>query len=552
MFRTITITLALLALAAPAFAANEGQADLDKATDLQLAAETLADLEKVVTLAESALKKGLDKGQEEFARQILAATLYQHANRLSAAIFEQTPPSPRWPLVRQFALKDLEKAKGHDPKLPDVYLLEAKLQILPGGDEKAAMTAIDEAVKLLKAADEVQQLAKALVLRAAMTEDLDKKLADFDAAVKADSDNHEAWQGRALVYLEKGDSEKAIADLTRLVEKDADNPAAIAALAEALTNLKKYDEALKYCEKVIELAPKSTLGYNLRARIQIMKDDLKGAIKDLDEALKIDANDLAALLMRSRLHAAEGNDAQAKADVEKALQLRPDLPQAILLRSMLAAQKDKFGEAIADIQLLLQTDPTNTEYRLQLATYFVGDKRPRKAIEFLTSIIEGFGENLDEDQKAVKGDALRARGDALLSVGKHAEAVVDYDQAMKLDPEDTGVLNNLAWVLATSTDDNVRNAERSIEIGTKACELTKYERPHILSTLASGYAEKGDWETAIKWSTKAVELGAKEADVSEQLQKELESYKEKKPWREKQEIEENTKPLGAKTGDLET
>jgi tetratricopeptide (TPR) repeat protein len=219
---------------------------------------------------------------------------------------------------------------------------------------------------------------------------------------------------------------------------------------------------------------------------------------------------------------------------------------------MLAAQKEKFGEAIADIQLLLQTDPTNLEYRLQLATYFVGDKRPRKAIELLTSVIDGFPEQLDDEQKETKADSLRSRGDALLSVGKHAEAVADYDEAMKLDPKDTGVLNNLAWVLATSTDDKVRNADRSIELGTKACELTKFEKPHILSTLASAYAEKGDWEAAIKWSTKAVELGEKEDDVSDQLKKELDSYKEKKPWREKQEIEENTKPLNAKPSDLET
>jgi hypothetical protein len=108
-------------------------------------------------------------------------------------------------------------------------------------------------------------------------------------------------------------------------------------------------------------------------------------------------------------------------------------------------------------------------------------------------------------------------------------------------------------VLATSPEDGVRNAERSIELGLKACELTKYERPHILSTLAAGYAEKGDWETAIKWSSKAVELGAKDDSVDEQLKKELESYKQKKAWREKQEIEENPKPLGARTkSDLET
>jgi tetratricopeptide (TPR) repeat protein len=550
---TVIVSAALIAtLAASARAENEGQADLDKATELQLTAETLADLEKVVELGESALKKGLDKGQTELARQILAATLFQHASRLSASIFEQSPPSPRWPLVRQFALRDIEKAKGHDATLPDLFLLEAKLQVLPGGDEKAAHTAIDEAVKLLQGKDQPKDLAKALVLRAAMTDDNDKKLADYDAAIKADPGSTEAWQARALLYIEKGDSEKAVADLTKLVEKEAGNPLVVGALAEALTNLKKYDEAIKYCEEVIKIAPKSSLGYNLRARIHVMKDDIKAAIQDLDQALQINPNDLAALLTRSRLNASEGNDAQAKADVEKALSIEPDLPQAILMRALLAAQKQKFGEAIADIQVLLQTDPTNAEYRLQLAMFYVGDKRPRKAIELLTSILEGLTDETDEDQKQIKASALQARGDALLSVGKHAEAVEDYEEAIKLDSEDTGVLNNFAWVLATSTDDKVRNAERSIELGTKACELTKYERPHILSTLAAGYAEKGDWENAVKWSTKATELGSKDPEVGDQLKKELESYQEKKPWREKQEIEENTKPLGGKSSDLET
>ena len=255
--------------------------------------------------------------------------------------------------------------------------------------------------------------------------------------------------------------------------------------------------------------------------------------------------------MRSRLHAADGKDKEAKDDIEKALKLRPDLPQAILIRSMLAARKEKYGEAIADMQLLLQSDPTNAEYRLQMATYLVGDKRPRKAIEALTDVIDGLTRSDDEEQKAVKADALRARGDALLSVGKHAEAVADYEEALKLDPEDTGVLNNLAWVLATSTEDKVRDAAKSIEYGTKACELTKYEKPHILSTLAAGYAEKGDWETAIKWSSKAVELGAKERS-ERTAQKGAGKLQREKALARKAGDPENTKPLDAKPNDLET
>jgi tetratricopeptide (TPR) repeat protein len=379
--------------------------------------------------------------------------------------------------------------------------LEAKFQALPGGDKQEALKSMDEAIKLLQASDQPRALAKAYILRAQITDDEDKKLADFDAAVKADPENVEAWQGRAILYLAKGESEKAIADLQTLVEKDKDNPAIFAALAEALTNLKQYDEALKHADEVVKQAPRSSLGYSLRARIHVMKDNLDGAISDLDEALKIKPDDLAALLMRGRLHAAKGNESEAKADVEKALRLRPDLEQAILLRSMLAAQKKNFGEAINDMQTLLQSDPTNADYRLQMATYMVADNRPRRAIELLTHVLEGIRDENDGRRRQTKAEALRARADALLSVGQHADAVKDYDEALKLDPEDTHVLNNLAWVLATSPEDDVRNAKRSIELGLKACELTKYEKPHILSTLAAGYAEKGDFETAKKWSS---------------------------------------------------
>jgi tetratricopeptide (TPR) repeat protein len=553
----VVAALSLLAVSRQSVQAqNAGQAELDMAIDAQLSAETLGELERVISLAESALDKGLDSGQQAFAKQLLAATLYQHANRACSAIFERDRPAREWRAIRQSALKNLEKAKRHDANLPDVYLLEARLQAeLPQGDTKAAADALDQAIKILRGKDDPKQLAKAYVLRGKLNEDQDRKLADFEAAVKADPTSTDARQARALLYLQKGGDEnnqKAVADLQALVEQDADNPGLLAALSEALTDLKKYDDALKYCEEVIKQAPRMTLGYNLRARIKVMKDDVKGAIQDLDEALGINANDLQALLMRSQLHASQGDDAKAKADVEKALKVDPDLPQGIRLRSLLAAQQKRWGDAISDLQVLLQSDPTNTELRLQLAGYYVGDNRPRRAIELLTSILEGLRDDADAKQREVKSDALRSRGDALLSVGKHAEAVKDYEEALKVDPEDTGVLNNLAWVLATSTDDSVRNADRSIELGLKASELTKYERPHILSTLAAGYAEKGDWESAIKWSSKAVELGSKDDMIDDQLKKELESYKQKKAWREKQEIEENTKPLGRSTNELET
>jgi tetratricopeptide (TPR) repeat protein len=541
---TMFVFLLGMLLAGPAvFAANEGQADLDKALELNLTAQSEGELSKVVELAEGALAKGLDKDNTEFANQLLGATYFRRAKQLTAAIFEQVPPSQKWQFIRKTSLAYLEKAQKYDPKLPDSYLLIARLQAeLPMGDLKAASDAIDEAVKLLKDKDDSKRLAQALVLRARMNEDEDAKFADFDAAVKADPTNADALQARARMYQDKGQNEKAIADLKAAVDLIKDDFASLATLAEQMTNAKQYDEALKLCDRVIKGSPKETLGYTLRARVRVLKDDDKGALEDLNEALKLDSNDVLALLFRSDLYDRTGKKEEAKADLDKAVRLRPDVPGVILSKAQFNARLGNFADAIRDVQLLLRSDPRNKDFRLQMAVLLQADKRPRRAIEVLTSLIE------DDPKDA---DLYRTRGDALLSVNKHAEAIKDYEEALKIDPEDTGVLNNLAWVLATSETESLRDADRSIKLGTKACELTKYEKPHILSTLASGYAEKGDWENAIKWSTKAVELG--EGEVKENLQKELDSYKMKKPWREAQNVEENTKPLDAKPSrDLET
>jgi hypothetical protein len=72
-----------------------------------------------------------------------------------------------------------------------------------------------------------------------------------------------------------------------------------------------------------------------------------------------------------------------------------------------------------------------------------------------------------------------------------------------------------------------------------------------LSTLAAGYAETGDFENAIKWSEKSVELSQKELDAAttdkdrsrlaadvEQLKKELASYQDGKPTRERQSVQD--------------
>ncbi|MBW3598524.1 MAG: tetratricopeptide repeat protein [Planctomycetes bacterium] len=522
------LAICFLCLASASWAPAQeqaGQADLDQATQKMISAERLADLEEVIELCESAIAKGLDDDNVKFAQQLMTSALFQRAQQFSAPIFEQQPPNPRWPLLRNLALRDVNKAVELNSDFGDAHLLKAKLLALPGGDAKEARRAAGEAARSFT--DDDRKKAESLLLRAALAEEDDERLADLNQALEVDPESLDARLTRGLHYLQAEENDKAIADFRAVLESDPDRSEAWHGLAEALVNQEKYDEALETINKAIAAAPEEPMGFNMRARIHALKEDIEAAADDLDQALKLDEENIPALLMRARVRQLQGESKAALEDVNRALELRPGLVQGLELRSALLAASDKLEEAIGDLRKLLHADPQHMEWRLQLALYHQADSRPRKAIQLFNEILE------DDPQNVI---ALRGRGDAYISIGEHKKAVADLEAALKLQPENDGILNNLAWLLATSPDDEVRNGERAIELATKACEVTEYKEAHILSTLASGYAEQGDWENAIKWSEKAVELG--EGEVKEQLENELKSYREKKPWRERQNVEE--------------
>lgn len=517
---------------------SPGQADLDAATEKKIEAKTLGDLGDVVNLCDSALKKGLNDDGKVFALQLLSSTLVQRGVMLTRPIFEQSPPSRQWPQLRMLALQDLERAIDIDDKIGEAHLLIAKLQLLPDGDADKARASVEKAVAVF--ADKPREKSDALVQLARLQTEPAERLKYLDEAIAAFANNDDALRVRGLHYIDADDYEKGLADLMKVLEIKPDDIVAHQAAAQALTSLKKFDEALEHLNKVIDLNDKTGNGYILRARLQAAKGDNAKAEEDLNAALKVNPTNLAALLMRAEIRARDERFELAEGDVNRALELQPSIPQAILLRAGIYAAQEKFTKAIGDLEKLLKLDPTNAEIRLQIGTFYVADQRPTKAIEIFSDVIKDDPENWM---------ALRSRGDAYLSTARQADAIADFEAALKLKADSDGLLNNLAWVLATSPDDKLRDGKRAIELATKACELTEYKAAHILSTLASGYAETGDWENALKWSTKAVELG-KETDV-EQLKQELKSYEQKKPWRELQDIKEKPEPEKTKPEDLD-
>jgi len=502
-----------------AFAANEGQDDLDKAMRTKVAAKTLSDLSEVVRLCDSALAKGLDEENAKLAKKLLASTLSQRGIETSKTIFGSFPPDPRWPQFRRVALEDLEKAVKLDPEQPETLLRIAQLNLLPDGDSKRAASALDQAIGCAK--EEPMLEAQALTLRAGLQKDPAKKLADLSEAIRVAPGDAAALRARAAAYSQMEDFPKAVADFDAALKIQPKHAPTIEAMAMVLAKMKKFDEALAAVEAVRKLDPKSISPLVYRARINAMKPDLSAALKDLDEAHRREPGNVAVLLLRASIYQETKENEKALADVEKALELRPDLDMAMRFRAVLLAGEGKFNEAIGQVEELLKAEPEDADTRLQLAMLYSADQKFEKAIAIYSQLLE-------KDPKS--WSALRGRGDAWLGLGKHAEAIADYEKAYKIRPDDPGLLNNFSWVLSTSPFDKLRNGKRALELAEKACRLTQYKQAHIVSTLAAAHAELGDFKTAIEWSQKAVALGKE--DQKEALAKELATYKEGKPVRE--------------------
>ncbi|MBT4844681.1 MAG: hypothetical protein HON92_04530, partial [Planctomycetaceae bacterium] len=84
---TIACVLLAATFVVPVYADDAGQSLLDQATEAKIGAMNFQQLEKVISLAEQAIEKGLGEGNTEFAQQLITSTLMQRAQAISQRIF---------------------------------------------------------------------------------------------------------------------------------------------------------------------------------------------------------------------------------------------------------------------------------------------------------------------------------------------------------------------------------------------------------------------------------------------------------------------------------
>ncbi|MCA9212884.1 MAG: ASPIC/UnbV domain-containing protein [Planctomycetales bacterium] len=123
-------------------------------------------------------------------------------------------------------------------------------------------------------------------------------------------------------------------------------------------------------------------------------------------------------------------------------------------------------------------------------------------------------------------------GEILVRMGRAKAAAASYESAIKLKPELARSANNLAWILATSSDDQIRNPERALELAETICEAKR--EPNELDTLAAALAASGDFDAAVHVAQEAVDAAASNGDatLSQQIAIRLKLYEQRKSYRE--------------------
>jgi tetratricopeptide (TPR) repeat protein len=261
--------------------------------------------------------------------------------------------------------------------------------------------------------------------------------------------------------------------------------------------------------------------------------ELDKASRHFAEALRIRPTSQSALSGMGAVLLSQGELDKAIKYLGDALRLKPDFPQAYVYLAqahtnlgVALAKKGMLDEAIKQHFEALRIMPDSPNVHRNLGAALDQKGETAKAVEHFAEAVR------------LKPDYLSARiqlGYSLVRLGRIESAVDQYQKVLQYKPNHPEALNALAWIWATTENAKFQNHIAAVRFAQKACELSNYEHPGALDTLAAAYAATGNFPEAIKTAEKAVKLAedANEKELAEDIGKRLELYKTSQPYHEK-------------------
>src|SRR6266480_3606936 len=132
------------------------------------------------------------------------------------------------------------------------------------------------------------------------------------------------------------------------------------------------------------------------------------------------------------------------------------------------------------------------------------------------------------------GDVHTSLGNAFLEKGLVREAINHFQQALEIAPQDVPARNNLAWILATSSDASIRNGAKAVALAEQAVQLSGSKNANFFRTLAASYAESGRFSEAVAAAQQSMEIATAQDNpgLVKALRREIALYQAGAPLRE--------------------
>jgi len=214
---------------------------------------------------------------------------------------------------------------------------------------------------------------------------------------------------------------------------------------------------------------------------------------------------------------------KAISDFSKVIEMYPTNCYAYLNRAEAYSANCENEKAIADYDRFISMNSTNSFAFIARANEFGMVGKYEKAVADLD-----VGINLD----ARNAHAFTLRGFCFEKLGRYADAGNDFSNAVQLDFSFVDAWNDLAWLRATCPQAEIRNGHEAVGAAIKACNLSDWRNWMYLDTLAVAYAETGDFELAVKYENKALELIDPQNKEMGGMQKRLLMFQQKQPYRD--------------------
>lgn len=342
---------------------------------------------------------------------------------------------------------------------------------------------------------------------------------DLNQSLAVNRANAITWNNRGIVYKAQGDYDKAFKDIryaVKLAPKFAHAYFNLGIVHYAVNN---YDDAIKAYDDAIELNNRDPWYFVSRGSAKYGAGDLEGALEDYNQSIKINKRLSDSYVGRSNIFLSNNDLEKAFQEADTAVDIQPKNAVSLNQRGWVLYKQGKYAEAMFDLNRAITYAPRLPLAYNNRAVCYVELGEFEKAVADYTKSLELSGDN---------ALVYANRGVAYLGLGDYAKAKKDYQLAEEIGGKVPEISNAVAWFYATCPSDNYRDGEKAIQIVTQACEAADWQDASFSDTLAAAYAEQGEFEAAVKFANKAVELA--QADKKTEYQQRLALFEGQTPF----------------------